>query len=260
MQNNAMFSEVMASKPSRRDGEAAPDWHAPQMPRVFPKVMLGGLVLVLVSAVLSGPIDRVLEKRRIVAQTAATEEARLQKRMSDFENRANSTARSLETERKQQIAELSAFRESAKDHPDLRQRESFRLALEEIHTPAEAALNTTLDLREKIHKDREIIEKRGSSPAVDAAISEYRAATKVMSEHISDLKASRSRNYRKLILETSTNRRPVSSAPLPNTATAESAQSGRLPNRPELPESVRQAAAPRPTPSPEPAKRQVTDW
>lgn len=250
----------MAGKPSRRAGETAPDWHAPQMPRMFPKFMLGGLVLVLVSAVLSGPIDSILEKRRIVAKTAATEEARLQKRMSDFENRVHSTARSLETDRKRLIVELSAFKKSASEHPTPRERDSYRLALEEIPAPDVVAQSPTLDLKEKIQRDRAIYAKSGSSPAVDAAISEYGAATKVLSEHISELKDARSRNYRKLILENSTNRRPVSTVPQPRTEASESAQSRTLANRPELPESVRQAAAPRPAHSQEPAKRQVTDW
>lgn len=258
---NAIFNEVMAGKPSRRAGETAPDWHAPQMPRMFPKFMLGGLVLVLVSAVLSGPIDHILEKRRIVAQTEAAKELQAKRQAAAKEQQAQRAAAAaararaeLERQAALNAEQVSAIRakvwrdiESVRalvtdqSRPEI-ERESARLALEARPAPADLPSSAALDLSAAI---------QGDAPAVNKALADYQDGTNRVGEYLNQLEDERRRQFNEL------RRRP---RPAPAAAQAPTFE------QPAPAPSVTRSAPPAPQFNPprppvqQPAKRQVTDW
>jgi len=228
MRNEALFREVMIA-PARQAGEEAPDWQAPRLPSVMPKVLLIGSALVLASAIFSAPLDRYLEQRRVAAEMEETRE----KGRAELERRAQDVATRLWGERQAAWDSVSGLGKAA---------------------PEGLPLSEPLNLDEQITADAADYAIRGQAKAVDAAIHAYKADTQRVLDYVAHARAEQRREAAQQAIA-AVQAPPVADRAQPQQA----ARASSMAPPPVFVPPPPPVAAPRPAPV-QAEKRQVTNW
>jgi len=195
MRNEPLFNEVMTAPARPLAGEEAPSLQASGKPSFMPKFILVGTALVLASAIISAPLDRYLEQRRVAAEIEKRElavaEEKRQQMTAELERRAITGAEFAVAARENLWSAIEGFQLYAREHVNPVEREASRRALEAHPVPGDLPKAAPLDLKKAMESDLDGYLKTGKALSVDAGLAAYEGDTKRLAGYVQQLRDAR---------------------------------------------------------------------